>query len=1216
MNETIFQIIIYGGETTDWDFIQAQIKPLSFRLNLRFLNGSETLTAAVEKKPCHLLVIEHPAGLDALKQLIAAGFNEPIIYVATSISEAAQSIHLGAQEFVLPSDQVSKEMLLVPMIDKWIQIYRREQDRFDRLQVEQQIEMENLFASVIDSMLVAISSSMVDQEYLVKILGQLGVFLDVDFSSVLLYGKQENLPETHLEWVRNETQSNLPGYEAFLKSPIFRVLDEELRKGNPFIYPNNLDQTVSERLIEISNDPTPITAALIMPIMAGDDYYGFYHISKLFEPYHWTERDLKIAKSAVDIFLAIWLRWQSEEALQKSEKRYRAVVEDQGEMIVRWSPDGRHTFVNQVYCDYLGKTREELLRANIYEFEPPDAQEQMRRNLSQLTPDHPISRNVNVSYDSEHNERWQEWINRAIFDDGGNVIEYQAVGRDIHNQRLAEIALKESEERYRVSMNSLPVGVQLINRNYRLLLVNDEYRRSQQILMHASDQVIGMNLFDALPVLDRGRVSSEYEQVFTEGKTLITEETHQQGRRLYFFEVHKVPLFEGDQVTRVMTVVYDLSEQRYNQRRLEFQHQVSERLMKNLPPEEEIQEVLDQILQKYSIDRCMFFFCDDETSKWTLMASAGLTSEMAAEITATVNECCTASFEQPEKITLSRDDEIDGPMIRELEQFGCKTAIHYPILSGQKVIARLVISSQSASQFTDLAEMCVDSIQSQLTTTTHRIIAEKAKEKSEEHYRLLADSITDVVTLFDLNFNPIYVSPSYTRLTGLDLAHFAQYRKQFIDAARRAFKHPAGDTTPTKEFTFEWSVPHKDGKTIYLESKVHLLRHEKSRQPLWLSSARDISERKSAEEELQQMVSILEERNQQISTMNQMGLFLQQCTSLNDLYEVIQNFVLRLFPGTEGSLWVMKAPMNVNEDIIVWHNEKARVIKGKHVPGYACQVVNNGMVKIYPPDTPETVCDNIQSVRNRIDGDVSTMCLPLMAQADPIGGMSLHLINRNTIPDELRELATSFVERVGLAIANLTLREELQYQSMRDPLTGLYNRRFMEQFLEKEMHRAARHNYHVSVFMLDVDHFKQFNDTYGHDFGDLLIKTIGEFLTLNMRKEDIVCRYGGDEFVLILPETSIRDAMYRAEQIRNGAKQILENPAIAKRNIGELTFSIGISCTPTHGLEPPEVLRAADRALYRSKRNGRNQVQIANLGETGMLRPYHLGRQSTTKRSA
>jgi diguanylate cyclase (GGDEF)-like protein/PAS domain S-box-containing protein len=168
--------------------------------------------------------------------------------------------------------------------------------------------------------------------------------------------------------------------------------------------------------------------------------------------------------------------------------------------------------------------------------------------------------------------------------------------------------------------------------------------------------------------------------------------------------------------------------------------------------------------------------------------------------------------------------------------------------------------------------------------------------------------------------------------------------------------------------------------------------------------------------------------------------------------------------------------------------------------------------------------------------------------------------------------------------------EELRQQSVRDPLTGLYNRRYLEETLAREITRASRIQKSLGIIMLDLDHFKYYNDSFGHAAGDFLLRKLGSLLEHHVRGSDIACRYGGDEFILIMPEATREVTCQRAELIRNEFKILRMNEEMDR---GDVTLSLGVAVYPVNGIVGDVVLKAADAALYRAKINGRDRVVVA-----------------------
>jgi diguanylate cyclase (GGDEF)-like protein len=186
------------------------------------------------------------------------------------------------------------------------------------------------------------------------------------------------------------------------------------------------------------------------------------------------------------------------------------------------------------------------------------------------------------------------------------------------------------------------------------------------------------------------------------------------------------------------------------------------------------------------------------------------------------------------------------------------------------------------------------------------------------------------------------------------------------------------------------------------------------------------------------------------------------------------------------------------------------------------------------------------------------------------------------------DLASTVSEILSLSIWNIRLRETLSNQAIHDPLTGLFNRNFMEEALQREIYRATRLKGPIGIVMVDVDRFKRFNDVHGHAAGDQVLIELANFLKWQLRRGDIVCRYGGEEFVLILPDSTPDNAVRRANDLREGVKGL--RVVYAGQEIGPIGVSMGVASFPLQGMKPAELIRIADIALYRAKQEGRDRV--------------------------
>ena len=204
--------------------------------------------------------------------------------------------------------------------------------------------------------------------------------------------------------------------------------------------------------------------------------------------------------------------------------------------------------------------------------------------------------------------------------------------------------------------------------------------------------------------------------------------------------------------------------------------------------------------------------------------------------------------------------------------------------------------------------------------------------------------------------------------------------------------------------------------------------------------------------------------------------------------------------------------------------------------------------------------------------------------------------------EELGQLAHAFDDMAGA----LQLREQrLQEQAISDPLTGLYNRRYLNEFLPRELARSGRNSTPVAVILLDLDRFKGVNDSFGHEAGDLVLNAVANLLKGKVRGSDIACRYGGEEFALVLPETGLEPAARRAEDIRVAISAL--DLIYAGKYLGRMTASIGIALFPDHSQDADGLLRVADIALYAAKGAGRDRVVVAHGAESEPMERVDAG---------
>ncbi|MGN6512921.1 MAG: diguanylate cyclase [Lysobacteraceae bacterium] len=322
---------------------------------------------------------------------------------------------------------------------------------------------------------------------------------------------------------------------------------------------------------------------------------------------------------------------------------------------------------------------------------------------------------------------------------------------------------------------------------------------------------------------------------------------------------------------------------------------------------------------------------------------------------------------------------------------------------------------------------------------------------------------------------------------------------------------------------------------------------------------------------------------EQRAALGRYASLLQGCAHAGEALRVTGQVVAELLPRVGGRCYLLRASQDLAETAIVFG--EARLPSTDLLHPSDCWALRRGLA--HRLDDPRTgiACAHVD-VADAVPGAWS-LCLPLLAQGTPLG--LLHVSgDATTHRDQAQALLAHVAEQLGLALVNLQLRDKLRAQSLRDPLTGLHNRRYLDEALPREVNRCLRRHLPLAVLMLDVDHFKSFNDAHGHAAGDALLAAIARVLQDSVRGEDLVCRYGGEEFTVVLAEAARDDALQRAEQIR--AAVALVTVQHLRQTLGPRTVSIGLAMLPAQGETPEALLHAADHALYRAKSEGRDRV--------------------------
>lgn len=485
------------------------------------------------------------------------------------------------------------------------------------------------------------------------------------------------------------------------------------------------------------------------------------------------------------------------------------------------------------------------------------------------------------------------------------------------------------------------------------------------------------------------------------------------------------------------------------------------------------------------------------------------------------------------------------------------------------------------------------------------------RKEAEEQLRLQSvalESAANGIVITDRNGNIQWVNPAFTRMTGYSADEVRGKNPRILKSGM----------VPQETYSILWKTilsgsvwfgeltnRKKDGSIVIEEQTIAPVKDSSGRIVHFIAIKQDITERKHAEE-------ALSKRSDQIATLNRVMRSLSSTLDLDTVLDMILHEIQQVVPYDSASVWLCK-------------DDKLEIIAARGFP--EPEELIGTSFDLGSQDNPNTrviqsrmplIENDVSSTYNTVNNGVQVnyknrgwMGVPMIVSDRVIGMLAFDKNIPNFYTEEQSHFALAFAAQAAIAIENarlysdaqkeltekieaeeklLLLQKELEEQAIRDPLTGLYNRRFLDETLSRELSRAERDKYLVSVVMLDLDHFKMFNDTYGHDVGDMMLKQLGKLLAAQVRAGDIACRFGGEEFVVVMPKASLSVAKQRANDWRmKFESQIL----IHDGEVLNATLSAGVAVYPLHGTTGDEIIRKADQAMYAAKAAGRNLVIMA-----------------------
>ena len=387
--------------------------------------------------------------------------------------------------------------------------------------------------------------------------------------------------------------------------------------------------------------------------------------------------------------------------------------------------------------------------------------------------------------------------------------------------------------------------------------------------------------------------------------------------------------------------------------------------------------------------------------------------------------------------------------------------------------------------------------------------------------------------------------------------------------------------------THEWTFIRKDGTTFPGLLIATILNSDSGKGMGFLGVIQDLTERKHIEQKLVKYTNDLERSNQEILLFNELSNKLQTCTTIEETYLPIKQYCQQALKVTKGILYILSKDSTQFESVIDWGYAQAQGVFSLQLED--CWALRKK--KIYQAIHPEVdmPCEHMPSV---IGLHPAYLCIPIQSNIGPFGLLHIEIPKEEAdyIAWSKPGLINLIAEQLGLSFTSIQLRENLRLQSVKDPLTNLYNRRYLEESIKQGIANAQRRHSSFVMILIDIDFFKKINDRFGHVAGDLVLKTLSQLFIESVRKGDVACRWGGEEFLLYFKNSTLDIIHAKAENIRQAVEKL--QIRYEENWIENTTISIGVAAYPHNGLTLEALLASADKALYEAKNTGRNKTVI------------------------
>jgi len=855
--------------------------------------------------------------------------------------------------------------------------------------------------------------------------------------------------------------------------------------------------------------------------------------------------------------------------------------------VIEWTPEFRVRSWSRHAEQMFGWSEAEMLgkRPTDWRFVHDDdrviADEVMRVLMRSETPHTQITiRN----YHRDGHTVWCQWHTSVLRDAAGGVLSLHSMAADVSQQQEAMVALRDSEARFKALFDQMAAGIGRFSADGRWLEVN---ARMAELLGHPPGQLVGRPITDVMLAEDHAAFGRRLQRLLADAGADDSAEfriLHRDGHVVWLqAQMRQLSSIEGDALQGVLLAV-DISERkRAEQRALEHQR-VREFHFDNTP----------LAVIEWSPDL--------RVQRWSRQAEAMFGWTEAEVLGRTVDEWHFVHEDDAERIaaqvigTLAGAASVSQSLSRNYHRDG------------------RVVWCQWHSSVLRTAEGGLQSIHSLISDVSDEQFTIAALRDSQARFQGIFEQAAVGIAMIDAHGHWLMVNQRFREIVGYNENELLQTNCEAItdpkDRIAEAVERGRLLAGEIDDYSFEKRYRRRDGKAVWVSLYARRLDDDGVADNVRLSLVVvDITERRQAEAQVKRLNADLEkrvtertrqlndtvhswvERNRELSLLTEMMGLLSAAADSGEANRIVGSYLPRLFQRYGGAVWLGDGGATGFPSVAEWGGSAPvpRLLASED-----CWGLRRGqLLRIDDPAHP-LLCPHLEG---RADGREPHTCVPITALGQPVGlihlGWSERIGSLVTPPDET--VLSSVAEQIGLAIGNVRLREELRRQAIRDPLTGLYNRRHFDELLRGRIAEHDRSGRGFSVLMIDIDHFKRINDQHGHETGDDVLRETARRLQESVRTGEAAFRFGGEEFVLLIDDGDQLDgsrAMLCAERIRH---EIADLRAEARgRSLPPITVSIGVAGYPRDVGRHVSPLQRADAALYTAKRTGRNRVCSAS----------------------